>query len=67
MSKSVVATVGTEGGPVRYGLHETLRQFGAERLAEASAEQARSDHARYYLTLVGSVRPIPSAQCWPPG
>ena len=54
VSKSMVATVGPDGGPFRYGLHETLRQFGAGQLDEAGAEQARAAHARYYLYLVGS-------------
>ena len=55
----MVATVGTEGGPARYSLHETLRQFGADQLDEASAEQARAGHARYYLSMVGSTGPEP--------
>jgi predicted ATPase/DNA-binding SARP family transcriptional activator len=59
VSKSMVATVGPEGGPARYGLHETLRQFGAGQLDEAGAEQARAVHARYYLSLVGSGAPEP--------
>jgi predicted ATPase/DNA-binding SARP family transcriptional activator len=59
VSKSMVTTAGTEGGPVRYDLHETLRQFGAEQLDEARAEQARADHAHYYLSLVHSAGPEP--------
>jgi predicted ATPase/DNA-binding SARP family transcriptional activator len=59
VSKSMVAIVGPEGGPVRYGLHETLRQFGDEQFDEASAETARAEHARYYLSLVHSAGPEP--------
>lgn len=59
VSKSMVATLGQEAGPSRYGLHETLRQFGAGQLNEATAEQARAGHARYYLALVGSDGPEP--------
>ncbi len=59
VSKSMVATVGPEGRPVRYSLHETLRQFGAGQLDEPTAEQARAGHARHYLALVGLGRPEP--------
>jgi predicted ATPase/DNA-binding SARP family transcriptional activator len=54
VSKSMVAMAGPEGGPARYSLHETLRQFGYEQLDEAAGEQARAEHARYYLSLVHS-------------
>ena len=54
MSKSMVAIVELEGGPARYNLHETLRQFGAGRLSQASAERTRAAHAHYYLSLAAS-------------
>ena len=34
VSKSMVATVGDGGGPTRYYLHESLRQFGAAQLGD---------------------------------
>src|SRR5207244_12551091 len=41
----------TPGG--RYEIHELLRQYGAEKLAEAGeSEETRSRHAAYYLALV---------------
>jgi predicted ATPase/DNA-binding SARP family transcriptional activator len=57
--KSMVTTVGSEGGPARYGLHETLRLFGARQLDEESAERARAAHTHYYLSLVGFDGPEP--------
>ena len=54
VSKSMVAIVELEGGPARYNLHETLRQFGAGRLSQASAERTRAAHAYYYLSLAAS-------------
>ena len=47
----------TKPNPLRP--HETLRQFGASSLDEATAKEARAAHARYYLSLVGSGSPEP--------
>ena len=55
VSKSMVATVGDGGGPTRYYLHESLRQFGAAQLGAAGTAQALDAHADYYLSLVRSV------------
>lgn len=42
----------------RYRLLETLRQFGAERLAEAGdAEDRRARHAAHFLALVERIEP----------
>jgi predicted ATPase/DNA-binding SARP family transcriptional activator len=59
VSKSMAVTVEQERGPTRYGLHETLRQFGAGLLDAATAQEARAAHARYYLSLAGSGSPEP--------
>ena len=59
VSKSMVVTAEPERGPTRYRLHETLRQFGAGCLDEATADEARAAHARYYLFLVGCGGPEP--------
>lgn len=38
------------GGESRYGMLETIREYGLERLAErAEAQRTRERHARYYL------------------
>jgi len=40
------------GGGTRYGLLETVRRYGAERLADAGEEAAaRARHARHFLAL----------------
>jgi predicted ATPase len=54
VDKSLVAAQTDEGGEVtRYGLHETIRQYAAEKLAErGEADAARRRHARYYLGFV---------------
>ena len=36
----------------RYGLHELVRQFAAEKLSAADADAIRQAHATYYLALV---------------
>jgi predicted ATPase/class 3 adenylate cyclase len=50
--------VAEEHGPdVRYRLLETIRQYGEQRLGEASrAERWRARHAGYYADLLGRVR-----------
>ncbi|NUS14426.1 MAG: AfsR/SARP family transcriptional regulator [Streptomyces sp.] len=41
-----------EGPAARYRMLETIREFGLERLAESGElEQARADHAAYFLDL----------------
>jgi predicted ATPase/class 3 adenylate cyclase len=43
----------------RYRLLETLRQYGADRLAEAGeAETTRARHARHFLAFAGTVAPL---------
>src|SRR5581483_10515650 len=46
--KSLV-TVDRAGGGIRYGLLETIRQFGEEQLVnQAESERVRARHARYF-------------------
>ena len=59
VSKSMVATVGSGTGPARYGLLETLREFGAAKLDEPTREEAQTAHANFYLGVVHSVGPEP--------
>ena len=54
VAKSMVGTVALEGWPTRYFLLETLRQFGAGELDDAAAEQARAEHAAFYLAVAES-------------
>ncbi|MBA2440689.1 MAG: AAA family ATPase [Thermoleophilaceae bacterium] len=52
VDKSLVATDVTEGGAIRYRLHETLRQYGREKLAAAADEtEARERHLTYFIDL----------------
>jgi tetratricopeptide (TPR) repeat protein len=45
-------------GDSRYGIHELLRQFGAERLAAmGEAEPLRDRHSVYYLELLRGLEP----------
>ncbi len=45
-------------GDSRYGIHELLRQFGAERLvALGEAEHLRDRHSVYYLELLRGLEP----------
>ncbi len=40
------------GGPLRFGMLETIREYAQERLEESDeAEEMRRRHAEYYLTL----------------
>ncbi|HTU77108.1 MAG TPA: LuxR C-terminal-related transcriptional regulator [Trebonia sp.] len=50
VNKSVILRAGD--GSSRYWLLDTIREFGAERLAKAGGQQAlRARHIAYYLTL----------------
>jgi DNA-binding CsgD family transcriptional regulator len=45
-------------GEARYGMLETIREFGLERLAASGEEQAtRSAHATYFLSLAEQAEP----------
>ncbi len=59
VSKSMVSTAPPDGGRTRYALLETLRQFGAAQLDDVNAEQARADHAAFYLEIAHSAGPEP--------
>jgi tetratricopeptide (TPR) repeat protein len=48
----------TDGGSTRYGLLETLRHYGRERLGESGdAEAARRAHAEHYVEFVEDAEP----------
>ncbi|HEX5493627.1 MAG TPA: BTAD domain-containing putative transcriptional regulator, partial [Mycobacteriales bacterium] len=52
VDKSLVEVDGTDGGPPRYRMLETVRAFAAERLAASGEEQrVREAHAHYYRDL----------------
>ena len=55
----MVSTAPPDGGRTRYALLETLRQFGAAQLDDVNAEQARADHAAFYLEIAHSAGPEP--------
>ncbi|WP_187144948.1 BTAD domain-containing putative transcriptional regulator [Streptomyces sp. H39-C1] len=59
VDKSLVVAHRPEGADgVRYRMLETIRAYGAERLAEAGETAAlRRAHARYFLALVGEAEP----------
>jgi predicted ATPase len=59
VSKSMVTIFSPDGAPTRYGLLETLRQFGAAQIDEETKEQARAQHARFFLGLVHALGPEP--------
>jgi predicted ATPase/DNA-binding CsgD family transcriptional regulator len=47
-----------EGGEARYGLLETARQYGQEKLSESGeSRQVRERHAGYYLVLAEEAEP----------
>ena len=57
VDKSLVELAGTDAEP-RYQMLETMRAFGAERLAEADETGwVRDAHLSYHLTLVETVEP----------
>ncbi len=48
-----------EGGEVRYGLLQTLREYGLERLAEAGELDAtQAAHAEFYLSWLEQLAPL---------
>ena len=54
----VLAKPGEDGGEVRYGMLEPVRQYGLERLEHSNeAEEVRRRHAEYYLTLAERADP----------
>ena len=54
----VVSKPSEDGGEVRYGMLEPVRQYGLERLQHSDdAEEARQRHAEYYLTLAEQADP----------
>jgi predicted ATPase len=67
VDKSLVAADVEEEGSIRYRLHETLKQYGHEKLVAAKEEEeAREHHLAYFLDLAeqayahaGRVDPTP--------
>jgi predicted ATPase/DNA-binding XRE family transcriptional regulator len=54
----VLAKPGEDGGEVRYGMLEPVRQYGLERLEHSDeAEEVWRRHAEYYLTLAERADP----------
>ncbi|MDQ6772447.1 MAG: LuxR family transcriptional regulator, partial [Candidatus Dormibacteraeota bacterium] len=52
VDKSLVAPEPETGGPTRYRMLETVRQYAAERLLESGeADQARFRHAQHFVAL----------------
>ena len=48
-----------ESGEVRFGLLQTLREYGLERLAEAGElESTHAAHAEYYLSWLEQIAPL---------
>ncbi len=58
VNKSLVVADRATGRRTRYTLHETIRQYGQERLAEEDAlEQMRNRHAAFYCRLAEEAEP----------
>jgi tetratricopeptide (TPR) repeat protein len=54
----VLSEPGEDGGKVRYGMLEPVRQYALERLEHSDeAEEARQRHAEYYLALAEQAEP----------
>jgi tetratricopeptide (TPR) repeat protein len=52
MDKSLILTVATSGGSIRYRMLETVRQYAHDHLLESGGgEAARDRHLAYYLQL----------------
>ena len=58
VNKSLVVGDRVSGKKTRYYLHETIRQYGLERLAEEGAvERMRDRHAAFYCRLAEEAEP----------
>lgn len=53
----VTAGPDADGGGVRYGMLEPVRQYAREKLVEAGDRETRRRHARYYLALAEKAGP----------
>jgi len=53
----VTAGPDADGGGVRYGMLEPVRQYALEKLEEGGAHETRRQHARYYLALAERAGP----------
>ena len=58
VAKSLVRYEGDRGGEPRYGMLETIREFGLERLAARGEDEAvRQRHAAWYLAFAEDAGP----------
>lgn len=58
IAKSLVRYEGDAGGEPRYGMLETIREFGLERLsASGNQDMLRQRHVAYFVTLAETARP----------
>lgn len=58
VEKSLLLSLGPVGGEPRFGMLETIREFGLERLEAAGAvEQVQRRHAEFCLALVEGLAP----------
>ena len=68
VERSLVRRVDDGGGEPRFGMLETIREFGLERLAESGeAEVTWSSHAAWFMALAESVDPHmmgPGQESW---
>ena len=57
VDKSLLTII--DGSPVRYRMLETIREYGAEQLAErGEAQAARTAHARYFADVAAACDPV---------
>jgi excisionase family DNA binding protein len=62
LDQSLLTTVqGPEGEP-RFRMLETIREFGLERLQPEEEREARASHARFFLRLAQTLRPLTNTQ-----
>ena len=57
VDKSLLTII--DGNPTRYRMLETIREYGAEQLAErGEAQSARTAHARYFAEVAAAADPV---------
>jgi predicted ATPase/class 3 adenylate cyclase len=58
VDQSLVSVSGSSSGSTRFGLLETIREFGADALEDSGeADHTRARHASYYLGVVEAAAP----------
>jgi excisionase family DNA binding protein len=58
LDQSLIVRETIAGGPPRYRMLATIREYGLERLSAAEAEATRAAHARYFLAMAQDLRPL---------